>query len=68
MAGPIDAVLKPLTELSPADWAVRGGWPAAAATVIDADIATLSGAVASTACTKPSTTPPTWACVCGRRT
>src|SRR5262245_3392236 len=44
MAGPFDDALKHLTELSPQDWVVRGGWPAAPATVIDADIATLSGA------------------------
>jgi hypothetical protein len=43
MPGPIDDVLKHLTELSPADWVVRGGWPAAAA-LIDADIGTISGA------------------------
>src|SRR5262245_5431259 len=44
MPGPIDDTLKHLTELSPQDWVVQGGWPAAPATVIDADIATLSGA------------------------
>src|SRR5262249_11655035 len=44
MPGLRDDVLKHLTELSPQDWVVRGGWPAAPATVIDADIATLSGA------------------------
>jgi hypothetical protein len=44
MPGPIDNALKHLTELSPQDWVVRGGWPAAPATVIDADIATLTGA------------------------
>jgi predicted transposase YdaD len=44
MPGPIDNALKHLTELSPQDWVVRGGWPAAPAAVIDADIATLSGA------------------------
>ncbi len=44
MPGPVDNVLKYLTELSPQDWVARGGWPAAAATVIDADIATISGA------------------------
>src|ERR1700732_3479352 len=44
MPGPIDDTLKHLTELSPQDWVVRGGWPAAAAGVVDADIATISGA------------------------
>src|SRR5213076_2125044 len=44
MPGPIDDALKHLTELSPHDWVVRGGWPAAPATVIDADIATITGA------------------------
>jgi hypothetical protein len=44
MPGPIDDALKHLTELSPQDWVVRGGWTAAPATLIDADIATLTGA------------------------
>ncbi|HZU38452.1 MAG TPA: hypothetical protein VFA18_21185 [Gemmataceae bacterium] len=44
MPGPIDNTLKQLTELSPEDWVSHGGWPAAPATVIDADIATISGA------------------------
>jgi hypothetical protein len=44
MPGPIDDALKQLTELSPQDWVVRGGWPAAPAALIDADIATISGA------------------------
>ena len=44
MPGPIDDTLKQLTELSPHDWVERGGWPAAPATLIDADIATISGA------------------------
>jgi hypothetical protein len=44
MPGPLDDTLKHLTELSPQDWVVRGGWSAAPATVIDADIATLTGA------------------------
>src|SRR6059058_4495610 len=44
MPGPIDDTLKHLTELSPHDWVVRGGWPAAPATRIDADIATITGA------------------------
>jgi hypothetical protein len=43
MPGRIDDTLKHLTELSPEDWVVRGEWPAAPASVIDADIATLSG-------------------------
>ena len=44
MPGPIDDVLKHLTELSPQDWVEHGGWPSAAATLIDADIGTISGA------------------------
>jgi hypothetical protein len=44
MPGPLDDTLKHLTELSPQDWVVRGGWSAAPATLIDADIATLTGA------------------------
>ncbi|HTU23322.1 MAG TPA: hypothetical protein VMG10_35130 [Gemmataceae bacterium] len=44
MAGAIDDTLKHLTELSPQDWIVQGGWPAAPARVIDADIATIAGA------------------------
>ena len=44
MPGPMDDALKQLTELSPQDWVVRGGWVAAPATLIDADIATISGA------------------------
>jgi hypothetical protein len=44
MPGRIDDTLKHLTELSPQDWVVRGGWAAAPATVIDADIATIAGA------------------------
>src|SRR6202035_1749361 len=40
----LDNTLKHLTELSPQDWVVRGGWSAAPATVIDADIATITGA------------------------
>jgi hypothetical protein len=44
MPGPIDDALKHLTEWAPQDWVVRGGWAAAPATVIDADIATLTGA------------------------
>lgn len=44
MPGPIDDTLKQLTELAPQDWIVQGGWPAAPARVIDADIATIAGA------------------------
>src|SRR5437588_2959246 len=44
MPGPLDDILKHLTELSPQGWVVQGGWSAAPATVIDADIATISGA------------------------
>jgi hypothetical protein len=44
MPGPIDDAIKHLTELSPRDWVVRGGWQAAAAALIDADIGTISGA------------------------
>lgn len=44
MPGPIDDTLKHLTELSPQDWVVQGGWPAAPARIIDADIATIAGA------------------------
>jgi hypothetical protein len=44
MPGPSDNALKHLTELSPQDWVVRGGWSPAPATLIDADIATISGA------------------------
>jgi hypothetical protein len=44
MPGPSDNALKHLAELSPQDWVVRGGWSAAPASLIDADIATVSGA------------------------
>ena len=44
MAGRFDETLKHLTELSPQDWVVQGGWPAAPARIIDADIATIAGA------------------------
>jgi hypothetical protein len=44
MPGPIDDTLKHLTELSPEDWVEQGGWPRARATLIDADIATITGA------------------------
>lgn len=44
MPGQFDDTLKHLTELAPQDWVVQGGWPAAPARVIDADIATIAGA------------------------
>jgi hypothetical protein len=44
MPGRLDDTLKHMTEVSPQDWVVRGGWPAAAATLTDADIATVTGA------------------------
>lgn len=44
MPGPLDDTLKHLTELSPQDWVVQGGWPLAPASAIDADIATITGA------------------------
>jgi hypothetical protein len=44
MPGTFDDTLKHLTELSPQDWVVRGGWKAARATLIDADIGTITGA------------------------
>jgi hypothetical protein len=44
MPGPFDDTLKHLTELSPQDWVVRGGWTAASASLIDADIGTITGA------------------------
>jgi hypothetical protein len=44
MPGPLDDTLKHLTELSPQDWVIQGGWPAAPVTLIDADIATVTGA------------------------
>jgi hypothetical protein len=44
MPGPFDDTLKHLTELSPQDWVVRGGWTPAPATLIGADIGTISGA------------------------
>jgi hypothetical protein len=44
LSGPIDDTLKHLTELSPEDWVVQGGWPEAPAAIIDADIATIAGA------------------------
>jgi hypothetical protein len=44
LPGPIDDTLKQLTEMSPGDWVVQGGWPQAPVAVIDADIATIAGA------------------------
>jgi hypothetical protein len=44
MPGPFDDTLKHLTELSPQDWVEHGGWTAAQATLIDADIGTITGA------------------------
>jgi predicted transposase YdaD len=44
MPGPLDDTLKHLSELSPQDWVVQGGWPSAAATVMDADITTIARA------------------------
>jgi hypothetical protein len=44
MPGPLDDALKHLTELSPQDWVVQGGWSAVSASVVDADIATIAGA------------------------
>src|SRR5437660_11299635 len=44
MPGRLDDTLKHMTELSPQDWVVQGGWSAAPATVVDADIATIAGA------------------------
>src|SRR6266849_4179113 len=41
---PFDPTLKTLVELGPADWTVFAGQPAAPTRVIDADIATVSGA------------------------
>jgi hypothetical protein len=44
MPGAFDDILKQLTEISSRDWVVRGGWASARTRVIDADIATISGA------------------------
>ncbi len=44
MPGPIDDTLKHLTEWSPPDWVVQGGWAPAPADLIDSDIGTISGA------------------------
>src|ERR1051326_368467 len=43
MSGPLDATLKHLTELAPADRVTQGGWAPAPA-MVDADIATIAGA------------------------
>jgi hypothetical protein len=44
MPGAINKTVKCLTELSPEDWVVQAGWPAAPTTLIDPDIATITGA------------------------
>src|SRR5690242_13530578 len=44
MSKPYDPTFKALVEAGPADWAVLAGQPPAPAEVIDADIATVSGA------------------------
>ena len=44
MPGPLDDTPQALDGMSPQDWVVRGGWSAAPAMLIDADIATVSGA------------------------
>jgi predicted transposase YdaD len=44
MPGEFDDILKNLTEWSSRDWVIRGGWTSAPTRVIDADIATISGA------------------------
>ncbi len=44
MSRPIDATLKSLLEMAPADWPVLAGYPRAAVDVIDADVSTVSGA------------------------
>ena len=44
MPGLLDDTLKHLTELSPQDWVVKGGWAPAPVRLIDADIATITGA------------------------
>ena len=57
MPGPIDDTLKHLTELAPQDWVVRGGWSKAPAWLIDADIATITGATDKVICVSG---PPDW--------
>ena|ERR1700722_16361689 len=44
MPGPIDDTLKHLTELSPRDWVIQGGWTPGVTKLIDADIGTITGA------------------------
>jgi predicted transposase YdaD len=44
MSKPFDATLKALLEESPLDWPALAGKPAKAVELIDADIATVSGA------------------------
>jgi hypothetical protein len=44
MPGPVDDALKHMTELSPQEWLVHGGWRAAPVRLIDPDIATVTGA------------------------
>jgi hypothetical protein len=56
MPGAIDDTLKHLTELSPQDWVIQGGWSSAPAQVIDADIATISGATEGVRAMKESVT------------
>jgi len=41
---PFDPTLKTLVEVGPGDWTVFAGQPAAPTRIIDADIATISGA------------------------
>jgi hypothetical protein len=60
MPGQSDDTLKQLTERSPADWVTHGGWPAAPATVIDADIATISGATDKVTRVVGSSSQPEW--------
>ena len=57
MPGPVDDTLKYLTELSPQDWVQHGGWPAAPVGLIDADIATVTGATDKVICVQG---PPDW--------
>src|SRR4051794_35728594 len=44
MSKPYDPTIKALVETAPADWLVLAGYPRAPANVIEADIATVSGA------------------------
>jgi hypothetical protein len=57
MPGKFDDILKNLTEWSSRDWVVRGGWTSAPTRVIDADIATISGAADKVICVTGS---PDW--------